>query len=193
MTKTCSMIDCNNKFFGKTFCQKHYLRWYRYGDPDFVKGYKYHGLYYVPEHSVWTGMKTRCNNKKEKSYKNYGARGIKVCDRWSGKDGFINFYKDMGSRPSDKHSIDRIDGSGNYEPGNCRWATKHQQGANQRINSRNTSGYKGVHFAKHTNKWLAQITLNTKRIHLGVFVNKEEAVEARKQAEQKYWGVIHAL
>lgn len=72
-------------------------------------------------------MIQRCTNPKNPVFKHYGGRGIKVCDRWLGKDGFINFVKDMGKRPSSKHSIDRIDNDGNYEPANCRWATQKQQ------------------------------------------------------------------
>ena len=78
-------------------------------------------------------MKNRCINSKVTSYKNYGARGIKVCDRWLK---FENFLADMGERPSDQHSIERIDNDGNYEPSNCKWATRAEQVNNKR-NTRN--------------------------------------------------------
>jgi hypothetical protein len=74
-------------------------------------------------------MIRRCTNKNTKRYKHYGGRGIEVCKRW--RD-FANFFADMGHRPSSKHSIDRINNNGNYEPSNCRWATSVQQHANQR-------------------------------------------------------------
>lgn len=74
-------------------------------------------------------MRTRCLNKANPGFRNYGGRGIKVCKRW---DNFKNFYKDMGKRPSPKHSIDRINNDGHYEPSNCRWATQTQQARNKR-------------------------------------------------------------
>jgi len=74
-------------------------------------------------------MKSRCLNPKVANYKDYGGRGITICDRW--KESFENFLKDMGTRP-DGSSIDRIDVNGNYEPGNCRWATAKVQRENQR-------------------------------------------------------------
>ncbi len=77
-------------------------------------------------------MKQRCLNVKHKSYSRYGGRGIKVCKRWLGKKGFKNFLKDMGHKPTPKHSLDRINNDGNYEPKNCRWATATQQAVNKK-------------------------------------------------------------
>lgn len=76
-------------------------------------------------------MIQRCENPKDKGYRNYGGRGIRVCDRWHS---FINFIADMGNRPSDKHQLDRKNNDGNYEPSNCRWATKLENNANTRRN-----------------------------------------------------------
>lgn len=88
-----------------------------------------HGSRGTVEYKAWGAMLHRCNCESSEVYHNYGGRGIAVCESWRK---FENFYADMGPRPTPKHSIDRIDNDGNYEPGNCRWATSKQQHRNKR-------------------------------------------------------------
>lgn len=91
---------------------------------------------YRKEYQVWTGMKRRCMDSKNEMFFAYGKRGIKVCNRWLGEDGFLNFYKDMGKRPIGEDGrvfqIDRINNDGDYCPGNCRWV-------HPKVNARNRS------------------------------------------------------
>lgn len=103
-----------------------------------------HGMSGSPEFRAWRHIIYRCTKPSAKFYSHYGARGITVCDRWrygeGGKTPFECFFEDVGGKPSPKHSIDRIDNDGNYEPGNCRWATKDVQANNKRNTSYITIG-----------------------------------------------------
>jgi hypothetical protein len=88
-----------------------------------------HRMAHTPEHNAWCLMKSRCNNKNHPRYKDWGGRGITVHPEWN--HDFMAFFRYIGPRPSKNHSVDRIDGSKGYEPGNVRWATKQQQSANR--------------------------------------------------------------
>lgn len=86
----------------------------------------------TPTYLSWVAMKSRCYKEKDINYKNYGGRGIKVCDRWLERKGlgFVNFLEDMGERPEGL-TLDRIDVNGNYEPENCKWSTRTEQSRNK--------------------------------------------------------------
>lgn len=99
-----------------------------------IKTHTIHGMSKSPEFAIWAAMIQRCQNPKNIGYKDYGGRGITICERWL--NSFENFFIDMGPKP-EKHSIDRINNDRGYSPENCRWATCHEQRMNQRPKSKN--------------------------------------------------------
>lgn len=110
-----------------------------------------HGMKRTPEYRSWSHMIDRCENPNNVGWHLYGGRGIKVCDRW--RQDFRHFFEDMDKRPSLKHSLDRKNNNGNYEPSNCRWATQKEQNSNTRINQ--TITYKGK--TKILSEWAKEL------------------------------------
>ena len=91
-----------------------------------------HGMCKTATYKAWQHLIDRCKNPNDKKYKYYGGRGIKICERWlSENNGFVNFFADMGEKPKGL-TLERMDNDGNYEPGNCKWATYKEQNNNQR-------------------------------------------------------------
>ena len=141
---------------------------------------------HTPLHKLWSNTKNKCNNKKNKDYKYYGARGITVCDEW--KNDFMAFYNwciNNGYRNG--LTIDRINNDGNYEPGNCRFTTRFKQLENTRlIRENNTSGYRCVFWHEHTKKWMVSIGHNGKSEYVGVYDTKNKAAEVYNN-----WVITH--
>ena len=134
-----------------------------------------HGLRSNKFYSTWYGMLQRCNNLKSKDYKDYGARGITVCEEWQDVANFVAWCE--LTNPNIKgYSLDRIDNDKGYSPENCTWSDKTTQAINQRIMKNNKSGYVGIYWDK---KWRAQIRINKISKQIGSFKTKEEAVQAR--------------
>jgi hypothetical protein len=139
--------------------------------------------------AIWRTMIYRCENKSQACYPRYGGRGIRVCGRW--KASFDDFLADMGPRPSAEHSIERCDNNGNYEPGNCRWATRLEQGANRRNN-------KIVHFEGrnwHVYALARHIGVPRERLAMRLWRGwtVEEAVAPAKRVRPVHWKIIRRL
>ena len=124
-----------------------------------------HGMSKTPEYQAWIEMKQRCFNSNHKSYSDYGGRGIKICDRWLNSS--ENFLADMGSRPTAKHSLDRINNDADYSSKNCRWATSTEQNNNKRTNRLITIGNKTYTIAQWTKEMGFNERVIWNRLNLG--------------------------
>lgn len=171
--------DCGNE----TVVQGHHLRG-GFSNSCGCLGYdltreraRKHGASGTNHYRVWRAMIARCYLPTVSKYDFYGGRGIKVCDRWrfgeNGKSGFECWREDMGPKSTPEHSLDRINNDGNYEPGNCRWATRLEQADNTR-----RGPARGVSYDKRRGRWRAYIIGRS----LGRFSTEAQALEARRVA-----------
>lgn len=144
-----------------------------------------HGQYGTPTYVVWQAMISRCHKKSDGSYHNYGGRGIRVCTEW--RQSFEAFLRDMGAKPGPGYSIDREDTDGNYEPGNCRWATAKEQGRNKRNNVRLTLN--GV--TRCLTEWAEIIGVHHAtiqyRLRRGLTVEQALTTPSRKGLHMRHW------
>lgn len=114
-----------------------------------------HGLCRTPEYTTWCLIKSRCHNKNHPRFLEWGGRGIVVCEKW--RDNFLEFYKDMGKKPTPKHSIDRINNDDGYNPHNCRWASPEEQASNRKGFVREIK-YNGI--TKNLSEWARHFNIN---------------------------------
>jgi hypothetical protein len=148
---------------------------------------KTHGESKTTLYKNYHAMLARCYDSNALIYENYGARGITVCDRWLGKDGYLNFKEDMGEKPRG-FSIERKDVNGNYCPENCVWECGSVQGFNRRKLKLNTSGRTGVYWYKSRNHWVSKLMKDGKEHWIGQYISFEDACKAVETAEIELFG-----
>ncbi len=129
-------------------------------------------------YNTWNNMIQRCTSPNHKVYKDYGGRGITVCEEWLDVATFVAWAESTHPNITGV-SLDRINNDKGYSPENCRWTNNLTQNINQRIKKNNTSGYVGVVWYKPLSKWMVQIMVNRKNKNLGYYQNIEEAVQVR--------------
>ena len=137
-----------------------------------------HGLKSNRFYDTWYGMLQRCTNPNHKAYKDYGARGITVCEEWLDIRNFTEWCNSTYPK-LEGYTLDRINNDKGYSPENCTWSDKTAQVLNRRIMKNNKSGYVGVYWNNKNNTWRTCIHLNAVRFNLGSFKDKIEAVLAR--------------
>lgn len=189
MPKICSVEGCGRTdVCARSLCKKHYQRFMHHGSTDPLESHNGLRTKYPEEHASWYSMVCRCTKPNCSAYKQYGAKGVTVCDRWLGGYGFRNFLEDMGPKPkygktkggAFLYTLDRIDSSKGYFPDNCRWADRYTQSHNRR----NMAGIPGVRYHKHSGLWVAAYTRD-RRTNTKYFKTYEEAVAQRLAWEKE--------
>ena len=182
--KGCSIAPCEKAAHGRGYCRSHYMSWWRHGDASWIDCNRVHaetGSTKHPLYSLYRGMISRCYSSGNPKYSRYGARGIKVCDRWLEPltIGFWNFVDDMGVRPPG-YTLDRLDVDGDYSAENCRWASQFAQQSN-RSNNRKHIGVRQTASGSWEAKAMAHGIEYQKN-----FGTLEEAVAQRNEWENEY-------
>ena len=171
---------------GTKSCGCYLLETKSYLSPASFHGYGGHPLY-----DTWKQMRSRIVNQNNSAYHNYGGRGLSMDVSWrEGPTGFIEWAENSGWYKGCGLSLDRIDNDKGYFPDNCKFSNRTEQNTNQRIQTNNTSGYKGIHLNKKSGNWVARISVDQKRVALGSYADIKDAVRARQLAEIKYFGKI---
>lgn len=135
----------------------------------------------------WKSMKGRCCDKNKLGYKDYGGRGITICEQWM--NSFLSYYEFVSKLPNygvKGYTLDRIENNGNYEPNNVKYSTKSEQAFNRRISTTGTSKFRGVSWHKNAKKWVTHITIGGKKQHVGLFTSELEASNAYKEALKEH-------
>ena len=190
--RKCKVEECVKFEKTKGFCDAHYKKMRKYGNPLFSvrKNTEPKEVVIRRKNTLrskdirypsYRMMIDRCLNILNKNYEHYNKRKIDICDEWKDKiEGFSNFCKDMGDRPSLKYSLDRIDNDLGYFKENCRWATIHQQASNRSDNNE----FIGVRLTKR-GSYRAQLTISKVRYEK-YFSSIDDAILYRKALELKY-------
>ncbi len=177
----CKLDGCLKEAKKGTVCSMHRARKERHGNYSYTS---FDGRSKHPMYRRWNAMVERCTKEYSSAWKNYGGRGIRVCDRWLGRKGFDNFIEDVGMPPSKEYTLDRIDNDKGYSPDNVRWALKDIQAHNQR--ARSVSGHMGVY--RFRGKWRCSVSRGNNNLYGGTFTSKKQAILKYKKLERQLYG-----